>query len=37
VVSRWEKALDVDQLKIALGAPDAPPPTSVAIDAPSAP
>ncbi|WP_419254603.1 dicarboxylate/amino acid:cation symporter [Caulobacter sp. ErkDOM-YI] len=37
VVSRWEKALDVDQLKIALGAPDAPPPKPVAIDAPSAP
>jgi len=37
VVSRWEKALDVDQLKAALNAPDAPPPTPVAADAPSAP
>jgi aerobic C4-dicarboxylate transport protein len=37
VVSRWEKALDLDQLKIALGAPDAPPPKPVAIDAPTAP
>jgi len=37
VVSRWEKALDVDQLKTALNAPDAPPPTPVTADAPSAP
>ena len=37
VVSRWEKALDVDQLKIALNAPDAPPSTPVTADAPSAP
>jgi len=37
VVSRWEKALDVDQLKIALGAPDAPPSKPAVIDAPSAP
>ena len=37
VVSRWEKALDVDQLKIALNAPDAPPPTPVTADAPAAP
>jgi aerobic C4-dicarboxylate transport protein len=37
VVSRWEKALDVDQLKIALGEPGAPPSMPAVLDAPSAP
>jgi aerobic C4-dicarboxylate transport protein len=37
VVSRWENALDNDQLKIALGEPGAPPSMPAVLDAPSAP